>query len=246
MTGWQIQRHQELASTNDEAHRLALAGAAHGTVILTEAQTAGRGRRGHAWISPPGRNLLCSVLLRPDWPLEHWPRLTHIIALAIAETLEHEHFQPQIKWPNDLLIAERKVCGILLETANSRGGLYCVVGFGLNVNLAVEELPPDLQETATSLRIVSEQVWDRERLLEGILQRLASRAQQAGGDFASVLDAVRARSSLIGHHVRLHSQGVVREGLVCGLSAQGGLLFQPPGGGCEEILSADLVRRLSH
>ncbi len=243
-TPWKFIRLEETGSTNDEARQLALTGAAHGTVIVAESQTAGRGRRGSAWVSPAGRNLLCSILLRPDWPVEHWPRLTHVVALAISEALEAAGVLPKIKWPNDLYLNGRKCCGILLETANSPQGMFVVIGFGLNVNLTAEEVPAEILEIATSLRIETERTWDRERLLEDILQRLASRAEQASRDFGAIVTAVAHRSLLIGQLVSLQSNQAEHRGKVLGLSPQGGLLFQADDGPVQEILSADLVRLL--
>lgn len=241
---WQIIRLEQIDSTNDEARRLAMAGAAHGTVVVAESQTAGRGRRGSAWMSPAGRNLLCSILLRPDWPMEHWPRLTHVVALAISEALESAQTFPKIKWPNDLYLNGRKCCGILLETANCSQGMFVVIGFGLNVNLTAEEMPAEILAIATSLRIETERTWDREHLLQDILQRLASRAEQAAQDFGTVLKAVASRSLLIGKRVSLQSNQAEHHGEVVGLTAQGGLLFQADDGPVREILSADFVRLL--
>ncbi len=243
-TPWNILRFDEIGSTSDEARRLALEGAPHGTVVVAESQTAGRGRRGSAWVSPAGRNLLCSVLLRPDWPMETWPRLTHVVALAITDVLEAAQIAPKIKWPNDLYLHGRKCCGILLETARSPQGMFVVIGFGLNVNLAADEMPAEILTIATSLRIETERTWDRERLLQSILQRLASRAEQAAQDFPALIQAISARSLLQGQRVSLVSQGEARHGTVLGLTAQGGLHFQSDEGVPEEILSADLVRLL--
>jgi BirA family biotin operon repressor/biotin-[acetyl-CoA-carboxylase] ligase len=241
---WEIIRLEEIGSTNDEVRRLALAGAAHGTVIVAEAQTAGRGRRGSVWVSPPGRNLLCSILLRPDWPVEQWPRLTHVIALAICEALEDAGVSPQIKWPNDLYLNGRKFCGILLEMASSPQGMFVVIGFGLNVNLTEEEFPADLLASATSLRIATERIWDRESLLQSILRSLASRAEMAAQNFSTILEAVAARSFLIGKRISLRINDCERLGRVLGLTSQGGLHFLPDDGPAEEVLSADLVRPL--
>jgi BirA family biotin operon repressor/biotin-[acetyl-CoA-carboxylase] ligase len=243
-TPWKFIRLEETGSTNDEARRLALDGAANGTVIIAESQTAGRGRRGSAWVSPAGRNLLCSILLRPDWPLEHWPRLTHVVALAISEALEAAGVFPKIKWPNDLYLNGRKCCGILLETASSKEGMFVVIGFGLNVNLTADEVPEEILAIATSLQIETERTWDREHLLQDILRRLASRAQQASQDFGVIVNAVTTRSLLIGKRVSLQSNQAEHRGEVLGLSPQGGLLFQADGGPVQEILSADLVRLL--
>jgi BirA family biotin operon repressor/biotin-[acetyl-CoA-carboxylase] ligase len=125
-------------------------------VIFAEKQRAGRGRLGRAWQSLPYQGILFSVLLRPAAPLERWSELTFCAALAVAETAENETGRPAaIKWPNDVLIAERKVCGILVEIHQSRLPGYVVIGIGLNVRQENDDFPLDLRERASSLSLMA-------------------------------------------------------------------------------------------
>lgn len=241
---WKCIRLEETGSTNDDARQLAMEGAPAGTVVAAETQSAGRGRRGSQWVSPPGRNLMCSVILRPAFALEHWPRLTHATAIAIAEALEDCGLKPQIKWPNDIYLSGRKVCGILLETAGNAQGMFVVIGFGLNVNLRAEEFPDELAATATSLFIETERIWDRDELLRSILAHLLARVELVETNFTHLLAMAEARSFLRGHRVSLRINDTEERGLVHGLSPNGGLLFEGPDGQVREILTADVVRRV--
>lgn len=241
---WNIVRLDETGSTNDDARQFAMEGAPHGTVIVAESQSSGRGRRGSQWISPPGRNLICSIIWRPSSALETWPRLTHAVAVAVAESIEEIGLQPQIKWPNDIYLSGRKVCGILLESAGNAQGMFVVIGFGLNVNLRAEEFPSELTASATSLQIETERVWDRDELLRNILTHIGQRCAQAETDFPKLLAMAEARSFLSGHAVSLQVNGEEERGIVRGLSPKGGLLFEDETGNIREILTADLVRRI--
>ncbi|MBS2021472.1 MAG: biotin--[acetyl-CoA-carboxylase] ligase [Deltaproteobacteria bacterium] len=145
--------HDELDSTNDEAHRLADAGAAHGTVVTAEPQTKGRGRRGRAWVSPPGKNLAMSVVLRPKLPPARASELSIVAAVAVCEAareLGAEH--AKVKWPNDIECEGKKLAGLLAELRMAGDEVsHVVLGIGLNVNLAPEDLPEELRPLATSL-----------------------------------------------------------------------------------------------
>lgn len=176
--GQRLYLHHELASTNSEASALAQAGAAHGTVVVAESQSAGRGRRTRSWHSPPGSNIYCSVVVRgmgqqralAEWL--SWVPLTS--ALAAAEAVQIAASLPlSLKWPNDLLIEERKVGGILCESSHaSADGPIVVIGIGLNVNLPQESFPEELRRTATSLFEITRRPIDRNRLIAQLLFEL--------------------------------------------------------------------------
>jgi len=138
----------EVGSTQDEAIRLGQQGAPAGTLVIAGRQTLGRGRQGRSWHSPPG-GLYLSVLLRPEAPAHRWPSLAVVAGLAAAQALLRCGVTGvRIKWPNDLVLRERKLAGLLAESSASEG--FCVVGLGLNVDLG-EELPPELREIAIDL-----------------------------------------------------------------------------------------------
>ena len=169
--GERIEWHDSLESTNDRAREIARVkgGAAHGFVVGAEEQTAGRGRKGARWVTEPGRGLAFSMVVRPPWPKERWGWLSLAAGVAVCECLEDLELGPEVKWPNDVLLSGRKVCGILIETS----GEEAVVGIGLNVN--EEEFPEEL--AAVSLRQILGRPVEREGLLLGIWEALLNLVQ---------------------------------------------------------------------
>jgi BirA family biotin operon repressor/biotin-[acetyl-CoA-carboxylase] ligase len=176
--GQQLHLYQELASTNSEALRLAQAGAAHGTVVVADHQSAGRGRRARQWYSPPGANIYCSVVvlgIGPSRTLSEWLSWVPLVsALAAAEAVHTTtSLSLSLKWPNDLLFQERKVGGILCESTHiSADTPIIVIGIGLNVNMTEDSFPEDLRQTATSLSAASRSSINRVRLLTQLLLEL--------------------------------------------------------------------------
>lgn len=160
----------ELDSTNVKIKELAIGGAEHGTVVVADKQTAGKGRRGRTWESPAGTNLYFSILLRPTFATEKAPMLTLVMAYSAAKAIrEYLHMEAMIKWPNDLVLEKKKICGILTEmTLNGMDIDHIVVGTGINVNLT--EFPEELRGTATSLFLEKGTEIDRKVLLEKVLQ----------------------------------------------------------------------------
>lgn len=238
--------HAETGSTNDDARNLAACDAGHGTMVIADMQSAGRGRRGAAWVSPAQRNLLCSVVLRPGLPFEKWARLTHACALAVCEALEQMPGMPppQIKWPNDVYLSARKVCGILVESVMDGGGGFVIAGVGVNLNLTREELPEELRETATSVWLErGGQEVSREDFTVSFYRRLMAQCERAARDFPALLAGCEARSFLTGKQVTLLSGGQERAGMVTGLGPEGELRLQRAVDGREEMISsADFVR----
>jgi BirA family transcriptional regulator, biotin operon repressor / biotin---[acetyl-CoA-carboxylase] ligase len=192
------------ASTNERARELAAAGAPHGTLVTASEQTAGRGRQGRTWTAPPGRALLCSLVVREP------PRLLPLAAgVAVASTVGPK---AMLKWPNDVLIDGRKVAGILVEgRPQERWG---VVGVGLNVALRPDDFPPELRERAGTLGLQPSEI---EPTLTALLQALE---RWLGTPEDAVLDAVRGRDALLGEPVRWAGG----DGRGAGIDADGRLL----------------------
>jgi BirA family biotin operon repressor/biotin-[acetyl-CoA-carboxylase] ligase len=161
--------YKQIDSTNTEIARLAARGEAHGTVVVADAQTAGKGRSGRQWESPAGENIYMSILLRPDCVPDRAPMLTLVMAYSVAEVLKQQGFlDVQIKWPNDLVLSGKKICGILTEMQLTEAVIdYVVVGVGINVNTS--KFPEELQETATSLYLESERKLEREKIVESVV-----------------------------------------------------------------------------
>lgn len=162
--------HREITdSTSLDIKRLADVGSADGTVVSADMQTAGKGRRGRTWQSANGENLLFSILLRPDMEPDKAPQITLLMALAVTKTLREEYaFDAKIKWPNDVVVNGKKVCGILTEMFLNGSDIDSViVGTGINVNQTV--IPDELSESATSLFLEKGQSFIREEILNKVL-----------------------------------------------------------------------------
>jgi BirA family biotin operon repressor/biotin-[acetyl-CoA-carboxylase] ligase len=233
-------------STQTEAQRLAAAGAPEGTVVTALHQRAGRGRRGHDWWDAPGQSLLASVLLRPTGPVTAAPQLSLVGGLAVADALVAVASVPaRIRWPNDLLVDGRKVCGILAEAASdgagaSAGRLHHVI-LGIGVNLAQTAFPEALADRATSLRLVTGRAPEADVVLAAVLEQLGRHYEtwRAGG-FAALRAAWLERSTLPGQPVRLPdgSDGVGvdvgDDGILVARAGDGRLVHIVSGGTAEE------------
>ena len=225
------------ASTNDEVRTLAQNGAPGGLVLLALQQTAGRGRRGAAWFSPPGESLAFSILVRPEEPKALWPRLALATGLAVAEAVESFGPAPGIKWPNDVWIGKRKVAGILVEAGRD----FAVVGIGLNVN--TREFPTEVADIATSLHAETGRDLRRHEVLAAIIRRFARRQSQIGADFGEVIAAVRQRCVLTGHRVSFTTSSGPGQGTVEGIAPAGELMLRTPAR-LEHLIQADEIRIL--
>ena len=212
--------HRVTDSTNARARELALAGAPHGTLVTAAEQTAGRGRQGRSWVAPAGKALLVSLLIRG---LDRRHALLPLAAaVAVCEACEAvARVECEIKWPNDVWIAGRKVAGILLEGRPQEG--WAVLGIGLNVATGEDEFPPDLAETATSLRVSGGEAIELDDVLGELLRSLD---RQLGDQPAATLAAWRARDALRGRHVRWNDG----EGTAAGVDDDGSLLVETTSG----------------
>jgi BirA family biotin operon repressor/biotin-[acetyl-CoA-carboxylase] ligase len=167
-----VLRYESLPSTNTEVARLAGDGAEEGLVVVADEQTAGRGRLQRAWSSTKGAGLYFSILLRPHLASDRWPLITFVAALATGDALlEASNVQTDIKWPNDLLANERKICGILAEAIETPSGRAVVLGIG--INLTNQAFPDDLVNVATSVANESGRSAEREVILTSLLNALA-------------------------------------------------------------------------
>jgi len=246
---WKVSVFAETTSTNDVLREQGRHGAVVGKVVFAEKQTAGRGRRDHVWESVAGQDLIFSLALQPRVPMAKWTRVTQLTALAVCRAVETElELALAIKWPNDLMINGRKVCGILVESFGGKAGGFVIVGVGLNVNAV--HLGEALCETATSLRLACDSDWVRDRGLER--QPLAVRllieldrclaAVEDDQQFFEMMTEVRARNWLSGKQVRLLHAGQEVWGQVTGLDDEGALLLRLPTGEEVTVASAEQVR----
>jgi len=242
--GTRVLVYRETASTNDLALRLGAEGAQHGTVVLADAQTAGRGRMGRRWESGPGLGLWFSVVLRPELPEAHWPRLTLCAALAVVSGIETvaPTVRAGIKWPNDIQCEARKLAGILLESRSGKGG-FVVAGIGINVHHRPEDFPPDLRAIAGSVRMLAPVAVSREELAVAVLRALAGLWGEAADGFEGIVAECERRSVLLGREVEV-TAGVERlVGIATGLDPlSGGLLLRGPEGGHRVVGFGEVTR----
>jgi BirA family biotin operon repressor/biotin-[acetyl-CoA-carboxylase] ligase len=227
-------------STNDVAARLAGAGAEEGTVVVAETQTAGRGRMGRVWHSPPGAGLYVSIVLTPP----HTPAaalLTLGAGVALADGVQAATgLGAEIKWPNDLIVAGRKLAGILAESAAQGGALqFIVLGFGLNLRPAA--YPPELAQRVTSIEAETNRPADRAVILAEILAAIAERYADLGqGRFDVILGAWRERArSLRGSAVEWDSGGAVMRGRAEDIDDTGALLVRA-GGSVHRLVAGEV------
>jgi BirA family transcriptional regulator, biotin operon repressor / biotin---[acetyl-CoA-carboxylase] ligase len=220
-----VLRYESVTSTNTELARLAGEGAEEGLAIVADEQTAGRGRLQRAWSSPKGAGLYFSILLRPRIAVDRWPLITFAAALAAGDALrESARVQTDIKWPNDLLANERKICGILAEAIETPTGRAVVVGIG--VNLTNYAFPPDLSGVATSVAQESGQQPARETILAALLKSLArwySLLHEPDGA-EKIVAAWASRSSYaVDKLVQVANGDEVLQGVTRGLESDGAL-----------------------
>ncbi|MFH2009263.1 MAG: biotin--[acetyl-CoA-carboxylase] ligase [bacterium] len=229
------------ASTNTLAFTDALEGAPHGHTVVADAQEQGRGRKGRPWHSPPGMGIYVSVVLRPPLPPQSAPPLTLVTAVAVAETLEQSlGLTPRLKWPNDVLLGGRKVCGILLEmSAELDRVAFVVCGIGLNVN--TESFPDDLVWPATSLRRELGRTVSRPTLLAALLANLERWTERYVSDgFEPARQAWLSRAAHLGREVRVDGPDGERAGTVESLDLDGALLLRDADGMQRRVLAGDV------
>ena len=154
---------RETDSTNLWIKRLAKEGASEGTLALAEFQSAGRGRLGRSWEVPEGTSVMMSILLRPKFEPQYAPTLTLVMGMAVAKAVKNLGFDVSIKWPNDVVVSHKKICGILTEMGVRAGKIdYAVIGVGINVN--IREFPEEMADKATSLYLESGKEFDRSQI----------------------------------------------------------------------------------
>lgn len=195
----------EAGSTNAVLADRAIRGAPDGAVLVAEHQTAGRGRLDRGWVTPARAALTLSVLQRPSRPAADWPWLPLLTGVAVAEALRECGVPAAVKWPNDVLLGDRKLAGILAERVDTPAGPAAVLGIGLNVTTTAEELPVD---TATSILIATGSAPERTELLVTLLTALRRQyAAWSAGGAAAVRPAYAALCATLGREVRVSLPG---------------------------------------
>jgi BirA family biotin operon repressor/biotin-[acetyl-CoA-carboxylase] ligase len=242
--GRQIKVFRETTSTNDVAARLARGRAPEGTVVFAESQTKGRGRMGRTWLSPAGKGLWFTVLLRPDISPQQATQLTVAAATALTRAITLQTgIVPEIKWPNDILIRGKKLCGILTEMSAEMDYLKEVLlGVGMDVNLQAADFPAPLRKIATSLQIETGQEVNRSELAVVILRELDRDYELVkNGRFDEIAQQWRDRCSTLGRQVSIRVGNRVIRGRAESLDDDGALLVRGHHDLLERIVGGDVT-----
>jgi BirA family biotin operon repressor/biotin-[acetyl-CoA-carboxylase] ligase len=241
--GKQLHYYQDLDSTNRMAQQLARQGATEGTVVVAERQLSGRGRQGRAWHSPAGVGLYCSLILRPALPPNQIQLLTLAVAVAVVRTIAAQTLiSPKIKWPNDILIGEKKVAGILTEAeAAAERIAHVVVGVGINVNHTAAELGSGLEALATSLRLEVGHSMPRAALAVQLFVELETWYERLKGrDSSAILEEWRRHAATLGRRVRVLLGQTTVEGTALDVTREGALVLEARDGSRTVVHAGDV------
>ncbi|MFF2089982.1 biotin--[acetyl-CoA-carboxylase] ligase [Paenibacillus sp. NPDC058174] len=241
--GRNIHLFEQVDSTQNVAQKLADEGAPEGTLVIAEQQVSGRGRMGRSWVSPKGKGVWMSLIMRPTVPVHFAPQLTLLTAVALCRSLMKLTSLPiGIKWPNDLLIDGKKISGILLEsTAEDARLRYVIAGVGISVNLAASDYPEEMQDRATSLRIASGSRLSREAVIAAFMlewEQLYTLYQEQG--FAPVVTLWEALSVSLHKPARLTTPQGIIDGTPVALDESGAIAVKLEDGSFVLVFSAEM------
>ncbi|MCM1252138.1 MAG: biotin--[acetyl-CoA-carboxylase] ligase [Clostridium sp.] len=246
--GREIHYFSETGSTNIEAKRYAEEGAPHGTTVVADMQSAGRGRRGKSWQSPAGSAIYMTILLRPEFAPDKASMLTLVMALSVADAIaEMTGLSSGIKWPNDIVVNKKKVCGILTEMNAELDYIqYVVIGVGINVNNnSPEEFPAEIRQNATSLKLESGMHLSRAALLERVLAHFEKNYQifTKTLDLSALMDAYDARLLNRNTEVKVLDPKGEYTGIARGINPTGELLVEMASGEVTPVYAGEVSVR---
>ena len=243
LMNFSVHRFDSIDSTNTEALKHARRGADEGTCIIARQQTAGRGRQGRIWTAPRDAGLYLSIVLRPRLDAKYLPLITLAAAVAVFDTLAQLGIDADIKWPNDILVYEKKICGILAETTETERGLAVIVGIG--INLTSQNFPSELMDTATSLESVLNRPVTFSELEEPLLKYFDhwySRLHEPDGA-STIIPEWGSRSTYFhGKQVRVMLTNETITGVTDGLDTNGALRVKKVNGELAIVQAGDVER----
>ena len=247
LLGQNITYRKEISSTQELAKSLASQGAVEGTLVITETQTEGKGRIGRTWTSLPG-GIYLSIILRPDIKPIEAPRLPLVAGVAVAQAIERvTGIQPRLKWPNDIIIAAKKVGGILTEMSAEIDRLdYVIIGIGINVNITKLLFPQEIENIATSLVDELGHHVPRAKLVQHILAELESLYDEfCTTGFETIRQRWKTLSNTIGKQVIVSSSTEQLSGMAKDIDSDGALILQKDDGSLERIIAGDVTLKKS-
>lgn len=247
-TSWAGQNlvcYESTDSTNNRAKEAAEKGALHGTLFAADSQTAGKGRRGRTWVSPSGSSIYMTLLLRPDLEPSKAPMLTLVMGLSVAEGIRQAaEVNAGIKWPNDIVVNRKKVCGILTEMATEIQYVnYIVIGVGINVNQ--QEFPEELKESATSLGAETGKKLKRSDIIAAVMENFEKNYEifLKSGDLSGLQEAYNAILVNYNQPVKVLEPGHEYEAVAGGINRTGELLVHLPDGQKKEVYAGEVSVR---
>ena len=235
---------RETDSTNLWIKRLAKEGASEGTLALAEFQSAGRGRLGRSWEVPEGTSVMMSILLRPKFEPQYAPTLTLVMGMAVAKAVKNLGFDVSIKWPNDVVVSHKKICGILTEMRVRDGKIdYAVIGVGINVN--IKEFPEEMADKATSLYLESGKEFDRSQIPGLVMEAFEEYYEKfaATCDLSGLKEEYESILANYNQPVRVLDPKEPFEGVALGITSTGELRVRKEDGTIAEVHSGEVSVR---
>ncbi|MFA9398166.1 MAG: biotin--[acetyl-CoA-carboxylase] ligase [Clostridiaceae bacterium] len=243
--GKNIMHFDSLGSTNVEAKLLAAKNIENGTAVIGEEQTLGRGRLGRKWISPKYKGIWMSIVLYPEVEMSEVSKITQVAAASVINALSNLGIKAEIKWPNDIVINSKKVCGILTELSGELNKInHVVVGIGINANLEQEDFPEEIKNIGTSIKIENNNEINRKVLVAYILNEFEILYEEfLNHEFLNTLKICRENSALMGKKIRVIRNGQEILGEALDIEEDGALLVKYEDGKIERIISGEVSVR---
>lgn len=244
--GRKLIHFDSINSTNTAAKKFARDENAHGLVIISEEQSNGKGRLGRQWVSPKYKGIWMSIILKPNLMPQEAVKLTQIAAASVSASALEIGIKALIKWPNDIVINSKKVCGILTEMSAELSDIhYVIVGIGVNVNIDKDEFPEELKDTATSLKIESGNEVNRNILTAKILNNFEKLYNRfvADNDMQSSLKICRENSAILGREIIIIRSNKNTTALALDIDEEGRLIVKSADGSIEKLVSGEVSIR---
>lgn len=245
--GKNIVYYNEIDSTNTAAKKAAEAGAPHGTLVVSDYQSMGKGRRGKTWSAPHGVGIWMSLIMRPELPPSAASMLTLVAAMAVAEGLDKATdgvLKAQIKWPNDIVSGGKKICGILTEMSTELECInYVVTGMGINAN--TEEFPEDIETVASSILLETGKRLNRSKTINCIMQKFETyyKAFVEAGNMSGLIKEYNSRLANKDNTVKVLKPGGGYTGISLGINDSGALLVKTEDGTIHSVISGEVSVR---
>jgi BirA family transcriptional regulator, biotin operon repressor / biotin---[acetyl-CoA-carboxylase] ligase len=240
--GHKIYYYQEISSTNDEAFKLAGEGEIEGTVVIADSQTRGKGRMQRAWHSPPGGNIYTSIILRPDIAPSFSSQIPIMAGIAVAEIIENYGIgRAKIKWPNDVNLNGKKICGILSQVKITLNNIdFIILGIGINVNVSYEQFPTEIKDIATSLAIEGGHDYSRQELIISLYENLTKWYKKLKRNgFDEIREKWLNMTPMIGCNIQVMFQDEIIKGRALDIDEHGSLILINLEGKKVEISAGD-------